>query len=318
MKVNQTIFMGDDTLRARHGRENAQNESDRKSIFAGGLHKAIDPIQQKKEQAQKQAMKIVGDTWANDRKMDDDLEARRDRIKENRENIKKAKDELNEISKRRDELRTHYGVEEDSQEEQDLKLLEKEIDAKKPGSDVRLTMEEREKIEEIKKNGLTEYQTRSLEMKKGGELYESEIDEAEKIIKTETAVIASIKLERLKKDPMVDAQKNAKEIIDAARDEILGMLIDEGKDHIDEEMEEKKEAAEKAEEKKEEQEEKTEKKDKKEAQEEQFREQIQASTELMTKSDELMDDVQRKVKKILDEMKLLEEDLKGAAVDTVG
>lgn len=318
MKVNQTIFMGDDTLRARHGQESTQNDSDKKSIFAGGLNKAVDPILQKKQQAQKQAMKIVGDTFANDRKIDDDLDERRARIKENREIIGKAKAELNEISKQRDELRNRYGVEEDSQEQQDLKLLEKEIDAQKPGSEVRLTKEEREQIEEIKKNGLTEYQTRSLEMKKSGESYETEIDEAEKVIYTENAVIASIKLERLKKDPMVDAQRNAKEIIDAARDEILGMLIDESKDHIDEEMEKKKEAAEKAEEKKEEQEEKTEKKDEKEAQEEQFREQIQASTELMTKSDELMDDVQRKVKKILDEMKLLEEDLKGAAVDTVG
>ena len=318
MKVNQTIFMGDDTLRARHGQESAQNDSNKKSIFAGGLNKAVDPILQKKQQAQKQAMKIVGDTWANDRKIDDDLDERRARIKENREIIGKAKDELNRISKEREALRERYGVEEDSQEEQDLKLLEKEIDAKKPGSEVRLTKEEWEKIEEIKKNGLTEYQTRSLEMKNGGGLYEDEIAEAEKIIKMETAVISSIKLERLKKDPMVEAQKNAKEIIDAARDEILGMLIDEGKDHIDEEMEEKKEVAEKAEEKKEEQEEKAEKKDEKEAQEEQFREQIRASTELMTKSDELLDDVQRKVKKILDEMKLLEEDLKGAAVDTVG
>ncbi|MDE7248608.1 MAG: hypothetical protein K2N82_01710, partial [Lachnospiraceae bacterium] len=313
-----TIFMGDVTLLARHGQESTQNNVGKKSIFAGGLNKAVDPILQKKQQAQKQAMKVIGDTWAGDRKIDDDIDTRKARIKKNWENIGKAKAELNEISKQRDELRDRYGVEEDSQEEQDLKLLEKEIDAEKPGSEVHLTKEEREQIEEIKRNGLTEYQTRSLEMKKSGESYETEIDEAEKVIKAENAVIASIKLERLKKDPMVGAQRNAEEIIDAARDEILGMLIDEGKDHIDEEMEEKKEAAEKAEEKKEEQEEKIEKKNEKEAQEEQFREQIKDSTELMTKSDELMDDVQRKVKKILDEMKLLEEDLKGAAVDTVG
>lgn len=318
MRVNQTIFMGDDTLRARHGQEGAQNESNKKSIFAGGLNKAVDPIQQKKMQAQKQAMKIVGDTWASDRKIDDDIEERRARIEENREIIRQAKGELGRIDKEREELRDRYRVEADSKEEQDLKLLEKEIDWKKPGSEVSMTKEEMEQIAEIKKNGLTEYQTRSLEMKNGGGLYEAEIEEAEKIIKTESAVITSIKLERLKKDPMVDAQKNAKEIIDAARDEILGMLIDESKDHIDEEMEEKKEAAEKAEEKKEEEEEKAEKKDEKEAKEEQFREQIQASTELMTKSDELLRDVQKKVKKILDEMKLLEEDLKGAAVDTAG
>lgn len=317
MKVNQTIFMGDDTLRARHGYENPQKESDRKTIFAGGLKKAIDPIQQKKEQAQKQAMKIIGDTWANDRKIDDDLDARREKVKEYQEAIGAANDELLEIKKRRAELRESMGISEDSQEEQDLKLLEKEIDSRKPGSDVRLTEEEREQIAQIKANGLTDYQERSLAMKNGGALYEAEIDEASRNMQGENAVIRSTELERLKKDPMVAAQKSAEDILEQASDQIIGMLMEEAKDHVDEEMEEKKEAAEEAAKKKEEEEEKAEKRDEKKAQEEQFRDQIKASTELLTKSDELLDDVQREMKKILDEMKLLEEDLKGAAVDAV-
>lgn len=317
MKVNQTIFLGDDTLRARHGHENPQKESDRKTIFAGGLRKVIDPIQQKKEQAQKQAMKIVGDTWANDRKIDDDLEARREKVRKYQKEIGTANNELLEIKKNREQLRQDMGIAEDSQEEQDLKLLEKEIDSRKPGSDIRLTDEEREQIKQIKANGLTDYQERSLAMKNSGAFYEAEIAEASQNMRGENGAISAIELERLKKDPMVGAQRTADEIMEQARDQIIGMLMDEAKDHIDEEMEEKKEAAEKAEEKKEEEEERAEKRDEKKAQEEQFREQIKASTELMTKSDELLDDVQREMKKILDEMKLLEEDLKGAAVDTV-
>ena len=318
MKVNQTIFMGDDSLRARHGHENPKGDSDRKTIFAGGLKKVLDPIQEKREQAQKQAMKIVGDTWGNDQKLDDDLDNRREKVKECQEKIGAANDELLEIKNRRIQLREEMGIAEDSEEEQDLKLLEKEIDSYKSGSDIHLTKEERERIAQIKAKGLTGYQERSLAMKNGGALYETEINEASQVMQGENAAIKSIKSERLKKDPMVEAQKAKDEILEQASDQIVGMLMEEAKDKIDEEMEEKKDAAEKAEEKKEEEEERTEKQDEKKAKEEQLRDQIKASTELMTKSDELLEDVQKEVKKILDEMKLLEEDLKGAAVDTAG
>lgn len=318
MKVNQTIFMGDDLLRARHGHENPKEDSDRKTIFAGGLKKVLDPIQQKREQAQKQAMKIVGDTWGNDQKLDDDLDNRREKVKECKEKIGAANDELLEIKNRRIQLRKDMGIVEDSEEEQDLKLLEKEIDSYKSGSNIHLTKEERERIAQIKAKGLTGYQERSLAMKNGGALYETEINEASQVMQGENAAIKSIELERLKKDPMVGAQKAKDEILEQASDQIVGMLMEEAKDKIDEEMEEKKDAAEKAEEKKEEEEERAEKQDEKKVKEERLRDQIKASTELMTKSDELLDDVQKEVKKILDEMKLLEEDLKGAAVDTAG
>ncbi len=223
-----------------------------------------------------------------------------------------------EIKNRRIQLREDMGIAEDSEEEQDLKLLEKEIDSYKSGSDIHLTKEERERIAQIKAKGLTGYQERSLAMKNGGALYETEINEASREMQGENAAIKSIELERLKKDPMVGAQKAKDEILEQASDQIVGMLMEEAKDKIDEEMEEKKDAAEEAEEKKEEEEERAEKQDEKKAKEEQLRDQIKASTELMTKSDELLDDVQKEVKKILDEMKLLEEDLKGAAVDTAG
>ena len=318
MKVNQTIFMGDDSLRARHGHENPKEDQGRKTIFAGGLKKVLDPIQEKREQAQKQAMKIVGDTWGNDQKLDDDLDNRREKVKECQEKIGAANDELMEIKNRRIQLREDMGIAEDSEEEQDLKLLEKEIDSYKSGSDIHLTKEERERIAQIKAKCLTGYQERSLAMKNGGALYETEINEASREMQGENAAIKSIELERLKKDPMVGAQKAKDEILEQASDQIVGMLMEEAKDKIDEEMEEKKDAAEEAEEKKEEEEERAEKQDEKKAKEEQLRDQIKASTELMTKSDELLDDVQKDVKKILDEMKLLEEDLKGAAVDTAG
>lgn len=39
------------------------------------------------------------------------------------------------------------------------------------------------------------------------------------------------------------------------------------------------------------------------------------STQLLTEADSAMEEAQRAIKKMMDEMKLLEEDIKGAAVD---
>lgn len=318
MKVqNTTIFMGDDTLRARHGYEDAEKEQNRKSIFAGGLNKTADPILQKKQQAQKQAMKVISDAWAGEREIDDDLELRREKINQYKEDMGKAKDELKEIENRRAQLRDSYGIAEDSQEEQDLKLLEKEIDSQKPGSGIHLTAEEYERLAQIKEAGLSEYQQHSLELKSNGGMYEEQISEAEEGILAENSVIRATKLERLKSQTMQKANESADEIMEAARDQIIGMLVEEAKDHIEEEMEEKKEAAQKAEEKKEEEEERIEKRDEKEDREEQLREQIKAATEQMTLSEDVLGEVQQEIKKIVEEMKLLEEDIKGAAVDTV-
>jgi len=187
----------------------------------------------------------------------------------------------------------------------------------KTGVGTLVAVQEYKRLAQIKAEGLSEYQQRSLELKSGGEFYETEVNEATEKIEAENAVIRGTELERLKSQTMQKAEKSADEIMEAASDQIIGMLIEEAKDHIDEEMEKKKEAAEKAEEKKEEEEERIEERDEKKAEEEQFREQIKTSTEMMIVSEDVMDDVQKEIKKIMDEMKLLEEDIKGAAVDTV-
>lgn len=316
MKVhNNTIFMGDTSRSERNGDLQADQKKNGSTVFAGSLNKNFDPIAQKKKQAQQQAMKIVSDTWAGDRKIDNDLEERRNKIAQLRTEVGQYRKELKDTEAARTELREAYGVEEDSQEEQDLKLLEKEIDAKTPGKEVHLTKEDRERIKELKAAGLTEYQSRSLEMKQGGSYYEEQIYNCEKEIETENAIIRGIKLERLKKDPMVKAQAQAEEIMEAAGKEIIGMLMDEAKDHIDEEMEEKKEAAkEKAEEEKE-QEEKLQKIKEEKKEREKLTEEILEATEQMTEIGTAQNEALQEIKEIVDKMKLLEEDIKGAAVD---
>ena len=317
MKVqNTSIFVGDASRSQRHGRAQ-QQECGKKNVFAGGMNQNFDPIAQKRQQAQKKAMQIVGDTWENERKIDLDMEERRNKIARLQNDIRQADDSVREMEDARQALRESYGVEADSKEQKDLELLAKEIDSQTPGKKVSLTQEEREEIERIKAQGLTEYQERSLGMKQDAQFYEKQIEEMRGEIDTENAVIRGTRLERLKKDPMVGAGKQAEKIKEAASKEIVGMLIDEAKDYIDEEMAEKTEEAEKKAEEEKEQEEKLEKlKEKKEEQEE-LTEAIADLAQDTVQLDDVKTDIQQEIKDMVTKMKLLEEDIKGAAVDAV-
>lgn len=155
----------------------------------------------------------------------------------------------------------------------------------------RLRSEDQDEVMQINK------EKQALELHKRAGYFQGEIREAEKQMKDDAADIRSIQIERLKYQPMTEAQKNAKEIRENASKEIIGMLQQEALDRIDEEMEEAKEKAEEAAEKKEEEEEKLEEK-------------------LEKKLAELkQDDVKQSIEEIKVSMNLLDTDLKGIQVD---
>ena len=116
---------------------------------------------------------------------------------------------------------------------------------------------------------------------------------------------------------MQKAQEQAEAIEEAAGKEILGMLAEEGKEHVDKEQEEKAEQAEEAKEAKEEQEELL---AKRKDEREEARERAEAlaeslPTEQLLSLDKIQDDINKEIQNIVDKMKLIEEDIKGAAVD---
>ena len=137
--------------------------------------------------------------------------------------------------------------------------------------------------------------------------YQKQYDNIKNDIMSEIAAIRGTKLERLKSSPMIKAQKEAGEIMEAAGDEIIGMLMQEAKDHIDEEKEEREEKAEEIAEKREEEEERLDKSREKS-------EEAEAITEMIRKS--ASNDMKKEIEELLDKLKLIEEDIKGAAVDT--
>ena len=187
---------------------------------------------------------------------------------------------------------------------------------------------------------LTEYQERCLKIDSYLDMFKRRNNNADSLIEAYNGSIRATRLERLKFHEMTDAQKKADEVMEAASQDIVGMLIDEGKEHVDKELEEKiEEAKEKAEEKAEEEEKIEERKEDRaelearidEAHEKnEEREELRKEAEERSREDaDLLSDMidagmggvgnisaaQADIKNMLHKMKLLEEDLKGNIID---
>lgn len=321
------------------------NGNDKEQVKSGSINMneldgKLDSILMRKQRAQNRAMKVVGDAWAAERKIDQDVADRRNHIQELKDDIDENMDIIDANNAHKAELKETYGISDDSQEQKDLELMEKAARARKPDTRVHLTKEEKERLAEIGDKPLTEYQQRVLNIDSENSFFQKNIDDAQDEMKAEYGAIRAIRQERLKSHGMADAKKEAEEIMADAGKDIIGMLAGEAQDHIDETLEEKREEAEeKAEEKEEQQEKLDEAKDEKELQQEKIEikqeeskdaEEIKAEQrEKAREQEDLLHviegndilstvtpaEARAAIKEMLQRMKLLEEDLKGAKVD---
>lgn len=236
-------------------REAIDGKNPKQTIFGGNLNISNDPIAMRREQAQKQAWKVVQNAWANDKSVDESVQMRREHYAELEGLHKEAVNELSEISDDKEVLRELYNVNQDSKEQQDLELLEKEQDYKNGVSVESFTKEELDRLAQLHQQPLTEYQERALELNDRAGTLTIQIRDISYQMQDDTADIRSIRQERLKSNPMLEAQQTKDAIMEAANEEIKGMLVQEAKEHMDEVREEAEEKAEKSMEKQEEQEE---------------------------------------------------------------
>lgn len=321
MKLTNTSALSGNTILQNQHHTLAEESANKKNshaltINAGRLSDAFDPIARKKQQAQNQAMKIVGDAFAGEREIDADFEERREKIRSLTDEIGINRTAIKQIEETRESLKEKFGIADDSQEQKDLELLAKAEEASFPGSETRLTDDEYMRPDELKAKELTEYQEQSLALKKDEKSYYLAINNAESEIKEENVVISQTQIERLKSNAIGKATNQAEAVLDAASDEIIGMLFEEGKEHIDEEQEEKREQAEEAAEEKKKLEETLEaRKEEKEEQEAFTEEIIDAVNQISTGTGDVSQ-AQAEIKDMINRLKLIEDDVKGAAVDT--
>lgn len=311
---HQNIFIGENIKQENQVLERQHKKEERTDFFAGDLNQDLfeNKLLQKKKEAQKKAMKVVGDAFAGDMEIDNDILERRDKIAALEQENEKLQNQINDINKQQDELMEQYGITADSQEQKDLELLRKK-DRCLRGEREEFTKEEYERISQLENEGLTEYQKRQREWDAQKNHFQNDLDKNKEEILIENAIIRGTKLERLKHAPMVKAQKEADAIMDAASKEIIGMIMEEAKDTIDEEAEEEQEKAEKLEEIQEEKEAFIEKQKEKREETEELLENMPMKE--LVHMGQLKDEIKQEIKHIVSEMKLVVEDIKGALVD---
>lgn len=320
---------------AERSAANENTQKSKKNVFAGNLNLVNDPIAQRRKEAKEQAWNVVSNAWKNDQSVDDSIQARRDHYAQMEQLKKEAVDGLADVNEDAEVLQELYNVADDSEEQQDLELLKKEQDFKNGVTHTAPTDEERKRLEKIHEKPLTEYQTRALELNDRAGNYKLQMEDVDRKMQDDTGDIRSIKLERLKSNPMLEAQQAAEEILAAANEDIKGMLVSDAVDHIDEKMEETEEKAEDAMEEKENREEQLEelalKRAVQEALMEGTREAVERAKAMERRSEapdiEVQDmvdiakgnhvtkDVGQSLDDIKSSMKLLEADLKGIKVD---
>lgn len=237
----------------------SEKQQRKNTIFAGDLPLHKDSITLRRQQAQKKAMEFVQNAWDTDCKTDQSIAKYEALAGEQKKEILVNRDRIYECRDRKENLREGYGVEKDSQEQKDLELLERRYYPNNGEfADLDFTKEERERLKELEGRPLTEYQQRCLEIDGEEQIFKIREGKAESALESYNRAVSSIKQERLKQHGMIDAQNNAKKVMEQASEDIQGMMVDEAKDHVDETFEEKREEEEKKAEEKEAEEEKIE------------------------------------------------------------
>lgn len=218
--------------------EQKENKSNRTSFYVGNWKRGAGTISERFKQAQKSAIKRLMDQFDTDSKIDNDMAASLRRAEELGENVKETQHKVSGLAEQREQLKQQYEVAPDSQEQRDLELMQKANAAKENPLDMslQLTPEEEQRLANMPP--LTDYQEAMLLVDEEEKMYRNTIRDDQKQIIEENATVEATKKALLKTHPMVDAKKEADEIIATALDEQVAALYQEGVDKIDKDMEE--------------------------------------------------------------------------------
>lgn len=298
------------------------------TIFAGNRNQDANQVEERKQFLNKRAMKVVLDTNKGVAKVDDDLDERRAHMKELQDRVKDANSEINRLDELTQQSKEAHNVADDSPEQ---KKLEELLKLRRGDS---WTENEWKQIGDL--GDLTEYQREALMNDNLAGEFREQRSEGLAGIKMDSEVIHAVNKARLKDLGMIKAEKMKDSMEQAASKEIIGMLGQEAVEHIDEEMDKVQEAAqEKAEQKQETEKKQEQAKLKQEEMELELEKKQSVSQEVkqsgepvqemdaktldeVQKNDISLDKIDAQLKQIIQEEKLLEEELKGMVLDTVG
>lgn len=259
--------------------KNDSNEVKNGSVFLG--KKQDDWQQTKLKIAQKQAMHVVASAHKNEAGIDDQVKGLHDQEETLKEENNELNQKIKDIKKQRDAVLEDAGLTEEDKDTEEYKSLASSYN------------------DEI-------------------EMYYNDISKNEKVIAANAQAGYKVDIERLKSHAMVDAAKQKDEMMTEAAKNFAFGSMQEAMTEVEEKMQEtvekaKEKAAEKAEE-----EEKAAERAEETEQDGTVSEHTPFAPVPDTSSTGTQEDIQRKLKEIADNMNILQEDLKGIAVDQVG
>lgn len=283
------------------------------SIFAGDLKLGQSDLIAKKDKMKKNAMKILTDAFSEEQKIDKGLDKHRSKIADLEKEASQAVGEMNRIEELKEALKDTYGVTEDSTEQKDLELLEKKKSIGRGLSDAVLTKEEKERLKSM--GPATEYQQAVLNYHDIQLTWQEKLSNIRDTIIMENRIIESVQQARLKVHPIVDAKKDSKKMVEAAGKELIGGLMEEAKEKIDETIEDNEDKASEIKEKEKKQEEAVRADKKEEKKKAKKKSDITVPEESEQPKEVDWSKLLRMVKIAANEANLLEEDIKGLSVD---
>ena len=226
--------------------DNSKQPRNRKTINVSELN--LKPykdnqIDAKRLRARKQAMKLISDAWKSADMRDKNIEDMKLDKLNKLDEITELKKKVSDLENEKEAYRVDYGVDKDSQEQKDLELLEKYQNNRYGSAEDTFSKEELDRLKELQNTPLTEYQEKVLKLNSSQIHFKDEIGQKELKIACTTASIALAEIDRDKSQEMLKAQDSADQIIGAVEGEVKNLLVNEGKDNIDDKVEENKEKA---------------------------------------------------------------------------
>ena len=212
------------------------------TINGNQLNLGEDLVEEKRKKAKSLAMEIMLDVYNSDKKLDDTAEEKSAHAKKLYAENEETRSMISDIQKEKENTNELYGVTEDSEEAKDLDILRRGRDSMGNPQAV-LSDEEYARYKELYAKGLSDYHQRMLSLDNDEKTCRQKISDNMKGIVGDYAFNRNLAIERLKTHDMLDAKKQGQQITEAASKEIIGQVMQDAVDNIDEDMEKEKEDA---------------------------------------------------------------------------
>ena len=197
--VNQdSLLLTNEKTKHRHTDSHSQRQQNGKSIYFGDLLIETDTIAKKREMARSNAMKMIRQAFSSDQSIDEEINEIQNQKNTLLEENREMAKELKDIPKAKSELEERYNGHTESEE----------------------------------------YQKDLQELMEREQVYRDTMAQKKSAVSAIVSSLSDIDIERLKSDPMVNASKQANQMILDTEKEIAFELLDEAKSNIDEKMEE--------------------------------------------------------------------------------